>query len=267
VGSSQSGGAVKNRRQFRDGAFGFVGSFSEVRGVSFTPDGGSTWNMIPIPETPAPARYGSYPSMTTWYVSGGRWPPRADKKEDASRFELSEHLAALFPNSTAASFEVSPEPTNEKTGYIAYIVKTTNGGQSWQQVFYNEDDAYYFNGIDCADENTCLAVAEGLNGARLMGTTDGGNTWTQRLFLPGRAASLFDVKFVNSREAWACGGMFDLSFTGRFYHTLDSGNTWTEHQIPGVLGTTLTFTPVGESYHGHATAITLDGQSSTLVYK
>jgi len=110
-------------------------------------------------------------------------------------------------------------------------------------------------------------VAEGLTGAFLFVTNDGGATWNRRLTIPGRAASLFDVKFVNSREAWACGGIIDFAFTGQFFRSLDGGNTWQANPFPGVYGTSLTFATVGQGYEGHATALTIDGQSSTLVYR
>jgi photosystem II stability/assembly factor-like uncharacterized protein len=267
IGTSQSGAVVKGRAGQRDGAFGFVGSFSETRGIAFTANGGSTWSLSTIPDAPAQARYGSYPTLQTWYVSGGRWPPRAAKKEDGHRVEISEHIATVFANASASTVEFTNEASESDSGYIAYITKTTDGGQTWQQVFFNDADGYYFNGIDCADHLNCLVVAEGRDGARLFGTRNGGQSWEQRLFVPGRSASLFDVKYVNAQEAWACGGILDLSFTGSFFHSVDGGNTWTQHPLPGVYGTTLSFVAVRGSYQGHATALTLDGQSSTLVYK
>jgi len=203
--------------------------------------------------------------MTTWYVSGGTWPGK--KSSDPSLFTVSEHLNVHYDNVTQrASAEIIENASAEKDGYVAFISKTTDGGRTWTRVFY-DTSTFYFNGIDCADEYNCLVVAEGRDGAYLFGTVNGGTSWDQRLFIPGRSASLFDVKYVTSREIWACGGILDLSFTGNFFHSIDGGRVWQPNPLPGVYGTTLTFAPVRGSYHGHATALTLDGQSSTLVYK
>jgi hypothetical protein len=265
VGASQSGGVVKGRAGQRDGAFGFVGMLGGNEGVAFSQNGGAGWTVHTIDDAPSQCRYGAYPTLTTWYVSGGTWPGK--KSIDPAHYTVSEHMIVHYDNETQkTSAEIIEEASASKDGYVAFISKTTDGGRTWTRVFY-ETSNFYFNGIDCADALNCLVVAEGSDGAYLFGTANGGVTWTQRLFIPGRSASLFDVKYVNSREAWACGGILDLSFTGSFYHTLDGGVTWLNLPFPGVYGTTLTFTPVRGSYHGHATALTIDGQSSTLVYK
>jgi len=265
VGASQSGAAVRDRANFRDGAFGFVGMFSGVEGVAFTGNGGSSWRIHPIPNAPSQVRYGAYPSMTTWYVSGGTWPDK--KQADHSHFAVSEHIITRFNNETAgASVDIISEASTSKNGYVAFISKTVDGGATWTRVFFQESN-FYFNGIDCIDVNNCFVVAEGSDGAYLFATADAGATWQQAFMIPGRAASLFDVKYVGNREAWACGGILDFAFTGQFYHTVDAGRTWTPNPFPGVYGTTLTFAPVAGGYHGHATALTFDGQSSTLVYK
>lgn len=271
IGQTQSAGRVKSGS--RDGAFGFVGSWPplvESGSVAFSANAGATWSFHTV-GGPAQARYGAYPSLTTWYVSGGTWPRNQNLKLKEGDFEVSQKVVFRASNETGAfrssvSYPAIDEQSSDKNGYIGYISKTVDGGRTFQRVFINEGQ-YYFNGIDCADVNNCLAVAEGAAGAYLFGTNDGGATWTQRLFLAGRSASLFDVKFVNAREAWACGGILDLSFTGQFYRTVDGGVTWTPNPVPGVYGTTLTFADVRSTYHGHATGLTLDGQSSTLVYK
>jgi hypothetical protein len=269
VGASQSGAVVKGRASAREGAFGFVGMFGAVEGVAFTANGGGHWTLNEVRDAPSQCRYGAFPSMNTWYVSGGTWPGKKaqDPSKDPRDFSVSEHFVVHYDNETLkATAEIISEASAEKDGYVAFISKTTDGGRTWTRVFYQTTN-FYFNGIDCSDEFNCLVVAEGSEGAYLFGTVNGGTTWTQRLFIPGRAASLFDVKYVTSREIWACGGILDFSFTGQFFQSFDGGVNWVAHPMPGVYGTTLTFASVRGSYHGHATALTLDGQSSTLVYK
>jgi len=269
VSATQSGATVRGRAGFRDGAFGFTGMFGGSDGVAFTANGGTSWTLHTIPNLPAEVRNGAFPTLTTWYISGGTWPSKKKRGDLSGDIQVTEHVSVAVNNETLkSSVQITAEAgqAGEREDYVGFIYKTTNGGASFQQVFFNAGQ-YYFNGIDCIDVNTCLVVAEGRGGARLFGTRNGGISWDERLFVPGAAASLFDVKWVNGAEAWACGGVLDLSFTGRFYHSTDGGVNWVNNPFPGVYGTTLTFAPVGTSYHGHATALTIDGQSSTLVYK
>ena len=48
-------------------------------------------------------------------------------------------------------------------------------------------------------------------------------------------SSLMDVKMLSDTEAWAAGGHPESGdFEGRFFHSLDGGNTWTKESIKGM---------------------------------
>ena len=117
--------------------------------------------------------------------------------------------------------------------YIGAIYKTSDGGETWD-LSYSNSGSFYFNGIDCCDENTCYAVAEGDTeagstspGARVFSTTDGGNTWTQTYWNEDDASSLMAVHCISDSEAWAAGGTIASNdFNGIFLHTSDGGENW-----------------------------------------
>ena len=63
-------------------------------------------------------------------------------------------------------------------GWVGAVSKTTDGGQTWEMVYHTA--AYYFNAISCADEDNCIAVAEG-DYAVGFHTSDGGKTWNKMI--------------------------------------------------------------------------------------
>lgn len=42
--------------------------------------------------------------------------------------------------------------------FLGELLKTTDGGNTWKSQFFTTD--FYFNGIDCEDENKCCVVGE-----------------------------------------------------------------------------------------------------------
>jgi photosystem II stability/assembly factor-like uncharacterized protein len=58
-------------------------------------------------------------------------------------------------------------------GQYGAILRTTNGGDSWEVVGFGGPD---LRSVDCIDSTTCLITAA--NGSELLRTTDGGDTWT-----------------------------------------------------------------------------------------
>ena len=93
---------------------------------------------------------------------------------------------------------------------MAQIVKTTDGGETWTSVFEDEGN-FYLNGIDCLDEDTCVAVGESdadspSPGSRIFTTVDGGATWNLSLLVSDPQESLMNVVFRSPDEIWAVGG-------------------------------------------------------------
>ncbi|HVW98206.1 MAG TPA: YCF48-related protein [Mucilaginibacter sp.] len=79
------------------------------------------------------------------------------------------------------------------SGTPALVLKTTDGGQSWQVKYKNTDTAYFFDAMDFRDKKYGFILGDPINGKFLMmQTADGGETWkpfnTPPDALPGEAA-------------------------------------------------------------------------------
>lgn len=118
------------------------------------------------------------------------------------------------------------------TGFSAQIVKTTDGGGSWNSLF-SANDTFYFNEIDCAPglhQKCCVSGEDGQNGL-IYCTTDGTDwkeTWSG-VGQPGKKVySLMGLEFVGANEVWACGGIIGLIPVPLFLHSTDGGQTWTQ---------------------------------------
>ncbi len=117
-------------------------------------------------------------------------------------------------------------------GYDGIILRTTDGGTSWQSVGPPEAaaDALQFRDIEAWSATEAVAMAAGPGGAsRIYRTSDGGASWTE----------------VN-RNTWELGFYDCMAFTDRrhgvvasdpvdgklsFARTRDGGRTWTAYQV------------------------------------
>jgi photosystem II stability/assembly factor-like uncharacterized protein len=209
-----------------------------VSGVASSTDGGKTWS-ISADVPPGYARYGAFPSDSTWYVSSGIWGN--DPAEKLAGHQLSSRFTR-----TAKGVTVTEKPSLRKvskglndstTGWFGAVSKTTDGGKTWTQVFSTdlEADFLYFNGISCGSELNCIVVAEGDDASGgyktvAYSTFDGGKTWEANLVTTD--VGLMQVKFVNDKEAWLAGtGKSGRSIVGQFYRTTDGGKTYTLVQV------------------------------------
>jgi photosystem II stability/assembly factor-like uncharacterized protein len=217
----------QNVESFSTSGFGAVGQFSLGRdaanGVAVSLDNGNTWNLFDIGLGDGySARYGSFPSESTWYVSSGMWPSAKLTAAQGKKL-LSKKIAVNEKN--VAEYTATPSlRSGEDLGYYGGISKTTDGGKTWTQV-YDAQGEFYFNAISCFDETNCIAVGENDSGY-IVGTSDGGATWKQLYFADG--VSLIAAKMVSATEAWAAGGTQNAKrqLVGYYYHTTDGGATW-----------------------------------------
>ncbi|MEZ5966098.1 MAG: YCF48-related protein [Planctomycetota bacterium] len=93
---------------------------------------------------------------------------------------------------------------------FASVLRTTDGGTSWQQV---GPPGASLRGVHFRDANTGWAV-----GRDIWRTDDAGQTWTQQM----RAGAEFtDVDFADANVGWAVG------FASQVVRTTDGGATWT----------------------------------------
>lgn len=232
-------GITQNVEAWGEKGLGVTGQFTfsltdSVNGVTVSKDAGQTWAHydIGVDATHYYARYGAFPSDTTWYVTSGMWPSderAAPSARDAS--QLSAYLRVKGNNTLEATPNVRAQKLrravgDNTTGWYGGISRTTNGGETWTQVF--NTDLFYFNQIHCTDTGNCLAVGENDDNAFVVGTKDGGNTWQTVLTAPA-GVSLVAVRMLSPNEAWVAGGAQSRAggLQGYYYHTTDAGASWT----------------------------------------
>ena len=163
-----------------------------------------------------------------------------------------------------------PVFADSQTGYFGYgygfIIKTTDGGQSWNQISSGSgnslnDVVRFANGnmiaagengtilhnngnstwllsqqltqthlkaIQLIDQNNLAMVAET---GQVYLSNNSGNTWTASSGLPADLSSAEDVHFTSSTQGWVTGSGYNVS---ALYRTTDGGNTWLP--VPEILG-------------------------------
>lgn len=233
------------------GDFALVGQFggNTSNGIATSSDG-VQWtpvNMKGVNETLFPARYGAFPSATTWFVTAGLFPAN---NVNAKAGRSLTHRVSLVEDEatgkTTVAFDKGDHTLNDDgpakcsvdpdNCFSATIVKTTDAGKTWKQVYtnINTGDNIYPNGINCFSTMHCVALLEG-DTARILVTHDGGATWNETMHDTDSASSLVSVFMIDDKEVWASGGhMTQADFEGRYWHSLDGGSSWTKEAIPGL---------------------------------
>jgi len=79
------------------------------------------------------------------------------------------------------------------SGTPALILKTTNGGATWQVKYHNDDTAYFLDAMDFSDPWHGYVLGDPINNKFvLLATADGGDTWkmdvNRPVAAPGEAA-------------------------------------------------------------------------------
>lgn len=212
-----------------------------VDGVAHSSDKGQTWT-ISSPITTADARYGAFPTESTWYVASGMWgndpAPAAGLHRLTKRLTVTSTGVVNIDEKVAAHVKsVNSTSSTGETGWFGAVSKTTDGGKTWTQVLTTdlENDYIYFNGISCASDNHCTVVGEGdeatggyLNVAYT--TFDGGVTW-EKVFT-ANDVGLMQVKLISETEGWMAGmAKKGPKIMGQFYRTTDGGKSFVLEQV------------------------------------
>jgi photosystem II stability/assembly factor-like uncharacterized protein len=137
---------------------------------------------------------------------------------------------------------------NRQTAYIlsigngnaSRILKTSDGGSSWTQMFLNPSEDGFFDAMAFWDENHGIAFSDSSKGLFfIIGTEDGGRTWTRLSGLPPAldnegafAASGTNVAVWGDRHVWIGTG---AAAKARVLRSSDRGKTWAiaDTPIPG----------------------------------
>ncbi|GAB5526726.1 MAG: oxidoreductase [Roseivirga sp.] len=111
------------------------------------------------------------------------------------------------------------------SGSSGTVVRTVDGGQTWENVSVPETDTIQFRDIEAFDENTAIVLSAGLP-AVIYKTTDGGQSWDQKYF------SMAEGTFYDAMDFWddQTGIAFGDAIDGRLLilRTFDGGENWEE---------------------------------------
>jgi hypothetical protein len=206
-----------------------TGAFGRIAGVAVSEDSGKSFKYVKYGHT-LPARYAAFPSKDVWYVTGGKFDDGNDTVSYDYRNTFRAHMNTL---QYIAGYEQSEGVEQGYQGVptaSGCIMKTTDGGKTWENVM-DEPEKFYVNEISCTDDNTCWATVSGIgpktiNGGAIMHTTDGGKTWTQQKYMFG--AVMYPIHMFNNNEGYAAYGVATspTSGDGFILHTTDGGKTW-----------------------------------------
>jgi hypothetical protein len=230
---------------FGESGFAVIGRFekSEIatNGVAVASTPGGIWSFYDIGVDPGAgfyARYGSFPSTATWYVTSGDWPNQNDHKLSNGIVERLSPRISVYYNIGDGSPQVTFISARHLIGpYPGAISKTTDGGHTWTTVYDSNGD-HAMNQIDCYDDAHCIAVGENGKKAVALKTENGGATWTVMMTLTG-PKSLHAVKMISNTEFWMSGGepsagaYVSKEIVGNYWHSTNSGSSWSKTAYNG----------------------------------
>lgn len=99
------------------------------------------------------------------------------------------------------------------SGTLAYILKTTDGGQTWKEVYKNKDTTYFLDAMDFWDDKRGMLVGDPRNGHFvLLQTTNGGETWQELDTAQTPVATNGEAVFAASGTSLRCWGKNKFGF-------------------------------------------------------
>jgi len=137
--------------------------------------------------------------------------------------------------------------TDNKNGWICSrdsILRTTNGGESWEIKYSGDLGHRYFRDIQFLNKNIGFVVGEI---SVLLKTEDGGETWQQASL--NSWPTLTHISIVDEQNIWVCG------FNGTILLSTDIGLTWTKKNLnisPSPYLETIQFV---DQYNGWASSV------------
>jgi len=202
--------------KFKNNLLGFA---SDSKGnIYTTTNGGSNWSSYLTPAKRALraiAIDGDYIYVVgdagSMYVStdnGNTWTEKFSYIGQALEFQR----RVIFVNENVG-FICGGSSTSADS--LGYVLKTTDGGQTWTQLPYNFKTQPY--GIAAPTENVIYISA---GSSLVFKSTDGGLTWTKSTIY-STATTLWDIQFYDENIGYACGS------SGRIFKTTNGGSNWT----------------------------------------
>jgi len=253
------------------------------KGPCFSSTAGALYTCKAVPlKVPQSGRYVSAPSKDVIYLSAGQWPAHSrgnvHRADGGHHVEITQNLRIVSGRDGSRKMELGPlarsnddPPANET--YTAELLKSTDGGSTWTSLFFDKGN-FYFNDIDCYDEDHCVAVGEGFAqdgsgapGARIYTISDGKTVTLSHFENSQGTESLMAAKMLSQTEHWAggtqqSGGLLSPAF---LFHSKDGGQTYANENnaIRGQMITDLDFL---SPTHGYATTVNALQISSLLEF-
>lgn len=197
--------------------------------IIHTEDGGSTWVSQESGSTTYLYDLFFMNADTGWVIGGdnGTFPSSISHREvlfttNGGQDWTTQHY--LNNASLLRSVHFSSFNNGYAVGESGTILKTTDGGTTWDEVMY--DQSYHFNDVFVMNNSIVFVVGDFLglpHTSVLFKTTNGGTDWTSQSF--GEDESLSSIWFADGNNGWAVGG--GSSNEGIILRTMDGGINWT----------------------------------------
>ena len=129
-------------------------------------------------------------------------------------------------------------------GSPAYILRTKDGGISWETVYTNKDSNAFFDGVDFWNDKEGLIYGDPINGRMLLlKTDDGGKTWQELLEANRPVMAAGEASFAASGTGIRCYGKSRVMISSggkvsRFFVSGDKGKSWAVYTPPMIHGET-----------------------------
>ena len=154
----------------------------------------------------------------------------------------------VVPKTNNTTFVMAARDTNIVIAGSAagMLVRTTNGGVSWDSVYYYGAGAGFFDGIAFIGKDTVIAIGDAdASGLLVVRSTDAGATWTRLTNLP--AEELTADKYFGYASYRQCVSVYNQTFWAALYSgstsnprilkSTDAGATWNSWPVPLTGGT------------------------------
>ncbi|MEW5799227.1 MAG: T9SS type A sorting domain-containing protein [Bacteroidota bacterium] len=217
---------------FADTLKGWIGTFSLLRPLCSTTDGGITWSDVDLPgsDTAAAGVCGIYvlDSLHIFAVGQYSGPAQFIKTSDGGKSwsvfmldSVAHGLVDCYFLNPDTGFAVGHIGTSVVSTKQSVILQTTDGGTTWMRIYVS--DRYYTNAwkIFFVNGNVAYVASETYSQTilpYLARTIDSGKTWTS---LPS-PIDMQGVGFISPEHGWVSG------WGSTFYETTDSGKTFTK---------------------------------------
>ncbi|MCW8811687.1 MAG: YCF48-related protein [Ignavibacteriaceae bacterium] len=200
----------------------FVSTFVDSVMIEFSPDAGTTWELV----------YSSIPASGNidWLIpniTSENCKIKVTDTEDFSVFDFSNAVFSITEvgwykqNSTVSNRLTSIDMWNSMVGYCCgldgTILRTTNGGFTWESLSTGIVEG--LNSIKFISENIGWVVGQD---GKILKTTNGGLSWSYQI--SNTTKTLNSVFFINENVGWVVG------WDGTILKTSDSGNNWITQQ-------------------------------------